>query len=274
MGKILRYFIDFAVRENPKLDLQLKQANIKEQPESYISKSLAIALIISLVLSVPLFFILLKEKASLFYFPPMFAVFFIFALFIMLKLPLLIIKKRVSEIESDLLYSARYLLLKMRTGSPLMNALVDVSKLHTNSSKYFGEIVSDIYLGEPLEDAINNTHKTTPSAEFKRILRVIKDSLNTGVDIKENIELLLKEITEEQLVKIESYSKKINSLSLFYMIIGVIAPSLGISILAIGASFIKINITMGMLIIVFLVICLVQYFFITLFNAFKPKVSL
>ena len=87
------------------------------------------------------------------------------------------------------------------------------------------------------------------------------------------MEILLKEITEEQLVKIESYSKKINSLSLFYMILGVIAPSLGISVLIIAAGFANINVTMFLLMFIFAVILVIQYFFILLFKSSRPMVS-
>ena len=271
---ILRELIELIARKNPRLELELKQAKIDERPETYISKSLAIALIFSLTLIAPLFFILIKAKVSLLFLLGVFIIFFPLILMIILNLPSYRIKKRINEIESDILYSARYLLLKMRTGAPLINALVDVSKLHTNSSKYFGEIVSDIYLGEPIENAIEHAYRYTPSEQFKKILKVVKNSLNTGVDIKSNMELVLKEITDEQIIKIESYSKKINSLSLFYMVLGVIAPSLGVSMFIIAASFIKIKVTMGLLLFLFVLICIIQYFFIMLFNAAKPKVSL
>lgn len=274
MIRIFRNFIELILRKNPKLELELKQANAKEKPDAFIEKSLAIALIFSLIIAIPFFLICIKKKINLLFLAPFFLVFFSLSFFILLNFPSYRIKKRKNEIESDLLYSARYLLLKMRTGAPLINAMVDASKLHTNSSKYFGEIVSDIYLGEPLEKAISYAYIYTPSEQFRQILKVIKNSLNTGVDIKNNMEILLKEITNEQIIKIESYSKKINTFSLFYMVLGVIAPSLGVSVFIIGASFIKIKVTMALLIFIFILICLMQCFFIMMFNAVKPRVSL
>lgn len=270
MVRILKNFLKFIVKTNKKLPLELKQADVSDEPYNYIFKSLGIAILFSLIILVVPFFILLKEKINLIFLLPIFFFLLILVFYVMLKLPLLTAKKRKNEIESDLLYSARHLLLKMRTGSPLITALIDVSKLHTKSSKYFKDIASRIYLGEPLEEVINYSYKNTPSPQFKKVLRVIKDSLETGVDIKTNMEVTLNEIKDEQLVKLETYGKKINSLSMFYMIVGVIAPSLGSSVMIIAASFANINITMTLLIFIFALICILQYIFIAIFKSSRP----
>jgi len=266
--------IEFLSSKNRRLDLQLKQANIKESVDSYIKKSALIAFVLSFIISAPFFFVFLKEKISMLYWILVLAGSFYLGYHIMLGLPYYSIKKRTQEIESDLLYSVRYLLLKMRTGSPLLNALADVARLKTNSSRYFGEIIGDIYRGDTVENSINNAYLYTPSKQFKEVLRVIRESLSTGVDVKNNLEVLLRQMTREQLIKIESYSKKISSLSMFYMVLGVIAPSLGVSVFIIGASFVNIKVTGTLLGLIFMPIAGLQMLFIYIFKSIKPMVNL
>ena len=54
-------------------------------------------------------------------------------------------------------------------------------------------------------------------------------------------ELILDEISNKQLIELQRYGKKLNSLTLFYLLTAIVVPSLGITMLIIISSFVSIS---------------------------------
>ena len=131
-------------------------------------------LFIDLIVSSLFLFILLKGEASILLIVPIFLVLFIFFSAIVLQMPKMEANKRRQEIESDLIYTVRHFLLRMECGGSLLNALEETSKIDTISAKYFGEVIHDIDIGSPIEEAIDYAIKFTPSDRFKEVMNVVK----------------------------------------------------------------------------------------------------
>ena len=94
------------------------------------------------------------------------------------------------------------------------------------------------------------------------------------VSVTEPLENVLDELTREDATEINKYGKKLNSLVIFYMLIAVIVPSLGMAVFIVIASFINFPIDLqGMLVFVFFIVVL-QFIFITLFKSIRPMVNL
>jgi len=257
----------------PNLDTLLKQARIKSTPEQFIKKSLIIAALFTVILNLPIFFIFLKEGVVFLSLLTFFSFFFIISYFFF-STPKFAMRKKKNEIESDLLYSGRYFLLKLESGQPLINALIDVSATETKSAKYFGEIVRDIYLGMPLEDAIEYAIKYSPSKSYKKLLEQLKNALETGADIKGSLKSTMTEVVNQRVVEIQSYGKKLAPLAMFYMIIGTIVPSLGAAMIVVASSFINIKITLTVLMGLIGALVILQYFFLLLFKTIRPSVAI
>ncbi|MBN2423190.1 type II secretion system F family protein [Candidatus Woesearchaeota archaeon] len=265
----------------PNLELTLRKAGKKESPQEYTNKYSKYSLLFAFLFSA-FFLIVILEGINnrgwptfslIFLVPLFFALFFAFLLMFFSVLRLTIFNRRY-ELESDLLYSSRYLLLKLESGAPLLNVLIDVSNLHTNSSKFFREIVSDIYLGTSIEEAVGLAIKYSPSPAYTKILEEIKNSLKTGADIEKSMKSTLESLTKEHLIQIKAYGKKLSPVSMMYMIIGTILPALGSAMIVVATGFIELPLKTSSTMLVFLVLVLLitQFFFILLFKALKPQV--
>jgi type II secretory pathway component PulF len=264
----------------PKLEITLRKAGKEESLDDYINKYSKFPVIMSGFFNLLFFFVFLKlanDKGSKLYlvlFIPFLIVSTFFLIVIFFSFLKIIVINRRAELESDLLYSSRFLLLKLESGSPLLNALIDVSELDTKSSKFFKEIVTNIYLGTPIEEAIDLAIKYSPSESYVKILQEIKNSLRTGADIEKSMKATLESMTKEHVIQIKSYGKKLSPISMIYMIVGTIVPSLGTAILVIGLGFVDVGekIADWLFTVLLIILILGQIFFILLFRAVKPQV--
>ncbi len=271
----MNIIIGFIKKLFPKLDIELKRAGITQEVDKYLHKSSIFAAIISILITLFMLLVFLKERFNLLFLIPIFAVLYFLFLFIIVSMPKSRIRRRRTEAESDILYSARFLLLKLESGSPLLNALVDTSNLKTKSSKFFNEIVTEVYLGTPIEEAIDKAIKYGVSPALSKILEEIKTSLKTGADIEKSLKATLDDLTKEHVIQIKAYGKKLSPISMFYMIGGTILPSIGSALLVIASGFLPgfiEQIDWKILGALAISILAVQLFFILLFKSVKPTV--
>ena len=264
------------VRANPQLKKDLKIAHMQKSPDEFVSQSLRISLLISLTFSILAFFMLVKSMKIKVVLPVIlvFIVSLIFVFFFLLQTPKGVISKRRKEIEREVLFSGRYLLVKMESGSPLLNSLMDASKRFTVSSKYMKEIVDEIDTGTPIEDALENAREYNASEKFKKILWQVLSALKTGTEVTEALRSTLKTIANEQMNEIREYGKKLNSLMLFYMVIACIVPSLGVALFIIIASFLQLAVSEITLFIVLFMLVVMQVAFIIMIKASRPTMEM
>ena len=89
------------------------------------------------------------------------------------------------------------------------------------------------------------------------------------------IKVVLDQISKEQVIALKAYGQKLNPLVMFFMIFGVILPSLGIAFAIILVSFVGGNAAeaFGPLALVgaFILIGLVQFMFLTMIETSRPK---
>lgn len=218
--------------------------------------------------------LLLFNKLSLA--PSIFVFFITFAFtFNLIKLiPTMQLNSRKALLESDLLYSIRHLLLSLESGTALINSLESVSKLNTKSSIFFKELVFDISLGIPIEEALTKAIEYSPSKAYTKILLEISTSLETGADLQKTLKNSLEDITKNHLILIKEYGKKLNPMSMFYMMIGTIMPSLGTAGLIVASSLLPgiFVIDLRILLAITFLLLILQLFFVLAFRSLKPAV--
>lgn len=226
---IVHYFL----QHFPKLKKEMRMAHIREKPHEYMKNALKKSSFFAAAAATLAFLALVKAGFFAAFFAMLCSFLFFFSLFFTyhVYLPKKLIQKRKREIDREVLFAGRYLLVKLHSGMPLLNSLIDASRSYGVANKYFKEIVDDINMGTPLENAIDNAVKYTPSEKFKKILFQIYNAITVGVDVSDALKATLDELTAEQHVEIQKYGKKLNSLSLFYMLIAVVMPSLGVTML-------------------------------------------
>lgn len=240
----------------------------------YASKSLKAASLYSVFFTFLFFFVLQKAKLSLALLVPAFAVLFIITFEYSLLAVKAKIRKREREIDKEVIFVGRYLLVKIYSGRPLLNALIETAGSRGIASKYIKEIVDDIDTGNTIENALKNAMIYSPSDKLRRILFHINNALQLGIDVTKPLESVLEEITREEELEIKKYGKKLNTLVIFYMLVAVILPSLGVALFIVISSFLNFQIELkGLLLFIFFIVVL-QFVFITFFKSARPMVNL
>jgi len=229
---------------------------------------------VAIAFSVLAFFMLDKFKVSLLLLFPLFCLFFLISFIFMLHVPKGVIRKREREINKEALFAGRYLLVKIQSGIPLFNALIDASKGYGVAAKYFKEIVDDINIGVPIEDALERAREFNCSEKFKLILSELVTSLKTGADIVPSLKEVLIQITDDQILEIKAYNKKLNAIMMMYLIIAAVMPSLGMTMFTVISGFVSFRITPMFIFLVVFFLCIIQFTFLSIFKSVRPMVNL
>ncbi len=264
----------YIIKGNPGLKRLLRIAKVKQNPKEFVAKGLRLALFSGIAMTVLMFFMFDRLEIPLVWLLIVFPLTFTFTIFFILQTPYGMISKREREINKEVLFAGRYLLVKMESGYPLFNTLIDASKSYGVCAEYFKEIVDEINTGTPIEEALETAREYNASDKFKRILWQIITSLNTGADVADPLRATLKSITEEQILEIKAYSKKLNSLMMFYMVIACVMPSIGVTMFIILSGFIQLEISQGLLFSLLFFIAVIQLSFISLIRGTRPMVNL
>ena len=258
----------------PRLKEDLRKAHLKQTPEQFVKKTIELAAMLSIGTLILLFFIFEITGISLGYFflllPLLCVGYFLF----LLQTPKGIISKRRRELDQEVLFAGRFLLVKVNSGRPLLNALIEGSQSYGVSSKYFKEIVEDINMGTPIEAALDNAVKYSPSDKFQRVLFQINTALKVGIDVSIPLTNVIEEITSEQFTEIQRYGKKLNSLALFYMLIAIVMPSIGMAIFVVVGGLLGLPINKDIFLVVIGVLILIQLIFISVFKSTRLSVNL
>jgi len=257
----------------PRLKLDLERAGIASKPRDLIKKCLTTASYFTAGLLLVSFMLFSKLGVSLVILIPMLVIIYPVMFMYMLKMPSIQISRKKREVDAEVLFAGRYLLIEFWSGVPVFNALVSVSKNYGTISTYFKEIVETVDAGVPLEDAIDQAVELSPSPRLRKLLWQIVNSIRTGSDISNSLEIILSQIEREQMIEVKGYGRKLNSLALFYMMIAVILPSLGGIMLVVVSSFTGLTVTLGVLLIAVAALAFVQLMFISIIKQSRPAVA-
>ena len=260
-------------KATPMLKVKLKQAGIDDKPEDFIKKTFLSAFYMTTGLVVALFLILAKYnvlKGVLFLIVPV--VFFVM-FFYMIRLPDLRISRKEKEISKEIVFAGRFLIIEIESGVPLYNTMINVSKNYEVIGKYFKEITDKIDFGTSMEDALNEAVEFIPSNDFRKILWQIINSIRTGSNVAKSLSSVMEQITKDQITEVNKYGKKLNPLAMFYMIVAVILPSLGITMLIILSSFIRFELSLTILLVLAGFLGFVQFMFISMVKFSRPAIE-
>ena len=261
----------------PSLEMKLKHAEIKKSAELYLGNILTIAAFFSSIMLAALIVLLV----ILFPMPELYAFILIIPIAIFLIIlsyglayPQLIISRRVTDIEKNLLFALRHLLVEIKSGISLYDGLNSLSNANYGSlSEEFRKVTKMISMGVPENKALEEVMIKNPSTNFRRAMWQITNSMEAGYNVGNTIEELVKEFAAEQRTAIKMYGSQLNSMALFYMIFAIIIPSIGVCFLIILSFFSKLPINQGMLILLMIFVLLFQFTFIGIIKSKRPKVE-
>ena len=245
LSKLSQIFFGLAnkIEKNiPSLKLYLEQAEMTVLPDAYmaicITSSIINFIFINIFLIIILFItdignsILLSIIISI---PVTLFLFFQQTLFPKLKA-----NKKIKDIEKNLLPTLQDMMVQLNSGIPLFTILVNISNQNYGEvSKEFEKAVKKISAGIPQIEVLDEIASKNPSLYFRRTIWQLVNGLKTGSDTAIVIKEIISALSEEQLLQIQKYGGQLNPLAMFYMLITVILPSLGMTFLVLISSFIS-----------------------------------
>ncbi len=265
--------VQYLTRKQLFLKKRLRMAKIDSTPDEYVGKAFTSSILFGF--SAAFFAFIMMSKSELHIFTPILIGFFVAWVFfkINMKKVDVRIRKRAKEIDREVLFAGRFLLIKLNSGKPLINALEEASYGFGEATEYFRDIMRNIHMGTPLEKALEEGTEYCPSERLKKILFQVTNALKIGVDVTNFLEAILDEISDEELTDILRYGKKLSSLTMFYMLGAVIVPSLGMTLFVVVASLISIKLDMVAFSVIVLLLFVLQFIFITLFRSARPNMD-
>jgi flagellar protein FlaJ len=222
----------------PGMDLYLDQAEFKVSAKEYISMCVTATVSFFVLFSILTSLALLKYNVNIF--TGIFIVFIItlFILMQQLMYPKISANKRIKSIERNIIPALQNLSVQLSSGVPLFNALATISESEYGGvSDQFRIAVRRINAGKPQIVVLEDIAKNNPSLHFRRVLWQIINGMKTGSNLSDVIKLSIDNLSEEQLIQIQKYGSQLNPLAMFYMIVAVIIPALGITFVILLSSF-------------------------------------
>lgn len=261
-------------RHNPQLGYKLQQAGIPDAPEQYIKKAYVLAAGVALVFGVSGAIIFNVFDLPLWYAAVTFVGFFFIMRSFFLYQPDAMIKQKEKEINKELVFATRFLMIEIRSGVSLFDAMRNIVENYEAIGRQFNDVLNLVNLGTPLEEAIEQVSERTPSMAFRKVLWQVLNSLKTGADIGSALDSAVVQITREQMIEVTEYGRKLNPIAMFYMILAVILPSIGISIGVLVSNFLTLPLDLTSLLVLTGFLAFMQFMFLQMIKGMRPAVDL
>ncbi|MBI4044867.1 MAG: type II secretion system F family protein [Candidatus Diapherotrites archaeon] len=186
--------------------------------------------------------------------------------------PKIKVKKKERDIERNLIFSLRTLLVEIKSGVTLFESIKLIAYGDFGGvSREFKKAVKEIETGRIQESALEDIASFNPSFFFRRTLWQLLNGLKAGADVSVVLRSLVDTLAKEQRNQVRKYGSSLKLLSLVYMMLGVIVPALGLTFLIILASFPQIKIQEWMFwgLLIFLLIG--QFMFLGVLKTNRPS---
>lgn len=262
--------------KNPDLFLKLRQARMGDSPEYFIKKTFFTASYMTMGLVFILFGFFGKSgnKSIIGFIFLSIPILLIIVFFYFLHIPDVKRLRIDRDISKEVVFAGRFLIIEINSGVNLYDAMNNVAINFPNVGQSFRNVTNKIDLGTNTEDALNEEIEMTPSNQLRKILWQIMNSLRTGADISQSLESVLEQMVRHQIIEVNEYGKKLNPLAMFYMMIAVILPSIGISMFIVLTTFISLEIKLYVLLIVAFFLGFIQLMFVMIIRNKRPAVEL
>ncbi|MGC8586120.1 MAG: type II secretion system F family protein [Candidatus Micrarchaeia archaeon] len=274
-----RLYIEGIGAKHKGLEIALKERGIKGTLYEFIKRMLIASAMFGIILGFAAYLLFVKvglaEGYSALFAILLGLVIFRIAFINFLNFPTKKSAIDAKSVERDILFAARDMIISLRSGMPLYNAIVSISTGYGAASKEFGRIVERVQLGMPLEDAIDATVSETKSPSFKRIMLQASVSIRAGADVVSALQSVIDQISQERVIELRRYGQRLNAIAMFYMLFGVILPSMGIAVVTILTTFIALfSVTATLLAFVLVGLLFLQIVFLMLIRSSRPVFSM
>jgi len=226
----------------PFLKFHLEQSEADVSPEEYLSMCIMSTLLFFVFFAAMLTAIMITIGKGFYIGSIISFIFSIFVFFQQIAYPKLRANKRVGSLERNLLPALQNIHIQLNSGVPLFDILVNISMSdYGELSKEFRKAIKDMNAGVPQVSALESMSKRSPSLFFRRTIWQISNGMRSGAELSRVIKETIRTLSEEQLMQIQKYGSQLNPMSMIYMLLAVILPSLGITFIIIMSSFVSLS---------------------------------
>lgn len=250
----------------PELPRKLRTARMPDSPEYYVKKTLMTAVMMGVALTI-IAFAFLQDARALYLLLLMPMLFFYFLHFVDMR-----ILQLGRQADAEIVYAGRFLIIEIEAGVPLFDTFKNLARNYEKIGVYFQEIVDMVSLGTSTEQAINEMIEFVPSDSLRKMFWQILNSLRTGSEIADSLQIALEQIVREQQIAVVEYGRKLNPMAMFYMMIAVILPSLGITMIIVMATFVGFQLPLAILLTASGLLGFIQFMFLATIRSQRPAV--
>jgi flagellar protein FlaJ len=182
--------------------------------------------------------------------------------------------KRAVLIDMDLEFMLKDMEIQLSSGIPLFDTLVNIARgEYGECSRICEGIIQEVEQGKSMTDVLDDVGMWSPSEYLRKTLWQIVNALKSGSDIANSLDVISNDIRLEKENKIKSYGKELNLYGLIYLMMGIIIPSMGVTLLVILSSFMgKGIITQSIFYIILGAIIFFQTMFILFVRSKRPAI--
>jgi len=264
--------LNYIASQFPRLKKKMRVAGMTESANDFISKQLVFAAIMSIFIGVIIALILYLQKSTWWLAIPIAIVCYPLMFIWGMQYPGALVSKRRRDIEKDVLFAGRHLWIALKGGMPLFDSMLAVSKGgYGEVSKEMNRLVEKVLVGVPVDLAAAEVVEDCPSPAFRRILMQIVNSIRSGADVSDSLDIVLQQISKEQMINIKEYGQRLNPIVMFYMVVGVILPALGVSVGLLILSFANFHLDFASIMAVIPVFAIIQLMFMTFAEVTRPS---
>jgi len=258
----------------PALKRQLIQGQMHYTPAGFVLYALSGALYITAILLLLAWLFLRSTDFQMLLLVVLAPILYIMMFLYLMQFPLVKARQRAKRIEQELVFAGRHMLIELKSGVPLFDAMLGISRDYGPVSEEFNKVVEKVTLGVPLGAALHDVADNNPSPYFNRLALQLANSLASGADVATTLESSLDQISKEQINELKAYGQKLNPLVMFFMIFGIIMPSLGVAFMIMLISFLGgsgISFGPSALFGILALIGIVQFIFLSMVESSRPR---
>jgi archaeal flagellar protein FlaJ len=263
----------------PGIRYDIEQTDLGMDAADYMSISLMNSIFLAAVFSSLIFALLriVQGKAMQESLPAAIgigAAIFMMFFFVSVRYPRILAGKKAEQLDRNLVFGLKDLLLQISSGVTLYNALINISHARYGLiSDEFAKAAKHVKTGMPMIEALEGMALETKSEYLRRTVWQIVNTLKAGTSLKGALKVIIDELTLMQRTKIKSYAQELNLWSLIYMLFAVAVPTIGGTMLVILSSFAGVGVTPATF-ITFISICfIVQIILIGFVKTRRPIVN-
>ncbi|MEM3402882.1 MAG: type II secretion system F family protein [Candidatus Hadarchaeales archaeon] len=214
------------------LSTDLYRANIKIPPEKFAAYIIGVSIIVTVIavgllvmLRAPFVFLMIGSLLS-----------FLFSFMFAKSYPGRRARARSVEVNRTLPFALRHMATQLASGIGLPETMVSVSKAKYGAlSEEFERAINDMNAGMSMEEALAAMDMRVNSEPLRRAIRQIQRTLRTGGDISKTLNSLADDTAFEMRMKLRDYVQSLNMMTLLYMFLSAVVPSMLMVVFMISA---------------------------------------